>query len=97
MLFKLNFVNFLEKTKTILNLWSCRGFSLIGKITIIKSLIIPRITYKAMMFPFLLPKTFLKQINTTSTIGVILTCNAKFLVYCCKGDCNRDVKLLDFS
>ena len=47
----LNSANVIDKTKSILNLWSCRNLTLIGKITILKSLEIPKVTYKASMLP----------------------------------------------
>ena len=38
-----------------------------------------------------------QNINSRSTIEVILTSSDKVLVFCCKGNCNKDVKLLGFS
>ena len=59
----LNCANVIDKTASILNLWSCRNLSLIGKVTILKSLVIPQVTYKASMLPVIFPKNFLTKIN----------------------------------
>ena len=62
-LLELNFSSVFDKMKTILNLWASRNLSLIGRITIIKSLIVPQITYKAAMLPVMLPKNLLQKFN----------------------------------
>ena len=49
--------------KNILSLWSCRNLTLMGKITIVKSLIIPRMIYKASILPLIIPKTLITKIN----------------------------------
>ena len=60
---ELNLVPLLNKTKNILSLWSSRNLTLIGKITIVKSLIIPRMIYKASILPLIIPRTFITKIN----------------------------------
>ena len=35
----------LDSVKKLLNIWSARGLSLYGKVTIIKSLIVPKFVY----------------------------------------------------
>ena len=64
-LMDLNCANVIDKTKSILNLWSCRNLTLIGKITILKNLVIglPQVTYKASMLPVIFPKNFITKIN----------------------------------
>ena len=40
-----NFIENLDKIKKLMNIWSSRGLSLYGKVTIIKALIIPNMVY----------------------------------------------------
>ena len=42
-----NFIERLDSVKKLINIWSARGLSLYGKITVIKSLIIPKFVYIA--------------------------------------------------
>ena len=58
-----NFGSVLNKMKTLCNIWSSRGLSLLGKITIAKCLLIPQLTYKIMNIPVAIPKKFLNEIN----------------------------------
>jgi len=58
-----NFSTVISYIQTILNLWSCRGLTLLGKITILESLLIPKIIHKASYLPLHLPETFIKRIN----------------------------------
>ena len=62
-LVELNLVPLLNKMKNILSLWSSRNLTLMGKITIVKSLIIPRMIYKASILPLIIPKTLITKIN----------------------------------
>ena len=50
-LFRLNFDRYCPKLQTtgILNLWKSRGLTLLGKITILKSLIFPKLMFKLFM------------------------------------------------
>lgn len=64
-LFDLNFLQIIERTRTILNIWSSRGLSLLGRICILKSLIIPTLIYKVSVIPITLPETFLRQLKRT--------------------------------
>ena len=62
--FRLLEKNFIEKLDTIkkhINIWSSRGLSLYGKVTIIKSLIIPKFVYVASLLPN--PKEVIKKLN----------------------------------
>ena len=56
-LLELNLVPLLNKMKNILSFWSSRNLTLMGKITIVKSLIIPRMISKASILPLLIPRT----------------------------------------
>ena len=64
-LLELNLVPLLNKTKNILSLWSSRNLTLMGKITIVKSFIIPRMiyVYKASILPLIIPRAFITKIN----------------------------------
>ena len=42
---------------------SSRNLILFGKITIVKSLIIPRMIYKASILPLIIPRTLIRKIN----------------------------------
>jgi len=57
-----NFSIVISDIQTILNLWSCRGLTLLGKITIFKSLVIPKIIHKAFYLPLHFPETFIKKL-----------------------------------
>ena len=46
-----NFIENLDKIKKLMNIWSSRGLSLYGKVTIIKALIIPKIVYLFSLIP----------------------------------------------
>ena len=45
-----------------MRLWSCRGLSLFGKITFIKSFLLPKMLYIFSVLPT--PEAFIKQLNT---------------------------------
>ena len=59
--------NFCDKLKDIwtqTRLWSCRGLSFFGKITIIKSFLLPKMIYISSVLPT--PEAFIKQVNNIS-------------------------------
>ena len=56
-------VSLLNKTKNILSLWSSRNLTSMGKITIVKSLIIPQMIHKASKLPQIIPRTFTTKVN----------------------------------
>ena len=62
-LFNLNFDSSLANIQRIINMWSRRGLTLLGKVTIIKSLIIPTLLYKLSMVPALVPEQFVRKLN----------------------------------
>ena len=62
-LFEENFANVIYDMQSILNFWSARGLPLLEKITILKTLIIPKIIYKASLLPIHLPEKFVKELN----------------------------------
>ena len=49
--------------QTLLNIWASRGLTLLGKITVLKSLVIPKIVYKATYLSVTLPEIFIKELN----------------------------------
>ena len=58
-----NFLPILNEMKSILNIWTPRGLTLLGKITIIKSMVIPKLVNKTSNLPVMLPESFIKQVN----------------------------------
>ena len=61
-LFDLNFSPQLDKIKTLLNIWSRRDLTPIGKITIIKSLALSQLTFLLTVLPNP-PREFIKEVN----------------------------------
>ena len=51
----------LQKTKEIINNWNKRNLSIIGKITIVKSLLLPNITYIASVCT--IPKEYIQGLK----------------------------------
>ena len=49
------------KFSSYINIWSSRGLSIYGKVTVIKSLIIPKFVYIASLLPS--PKNIIKELN----------------------------------
>ena len=47
-LFKKNFANIIHDMDSILNLWSVRGLTLLGKITVFKTLVISKVIHEAL-------------------------------------------------
>ena len=62
-LLTLNFNKFLPKAETLLNIWSSRGLSLLGKITVIKCLLLPMVVFKILVLPVFPPKDFTKKLT----------------------------------
>ena len=60
-LFNINFDGKIENIQRIINIWSQRGLTLLGRVTIIKSLIIPTLLYKLSMVPALVPESFIRK------------------------------------
>ena len=56
-----NFIERLDSVKKLINIWSSRGLSIYGKVTIIKSLIIPKFVYISSLLP--VPKEIVKELN----------------------------------
>ena len=61
LLLEKNFIEKLDTIKKLINIWSTRGLSLYGKVTIIKSLIISKFVYVSSILPT--PKEAIKQLN----------------------------------
>ena len=60
LLYEKNFQHRLDNMKTLTNIWS-RGLSIYGKVTIIKSLLIPKLVYVSSLPPT--PLKIIKQVN----------------------------------
>ena len=58
-----NFENTLAQINTVLKMWKTRGLTLIGKVTIIKYLILPKLVYKIMAIPITISSCILKNIE----------------------------------
>ena len=61
MLHEKNFIERLDSVKKLINIWSSRGLSLYGKVTIIKSLLIPKFVYILPLLPA--PKGIVQELN----------------------------------
>ena len=46
-----NFIERLDSVKKLINIWPSRGLSIYGKVTIIKSFLIPKIVYACSVLP----------------------------------------------
>ena len=57
-----NFYDKLRRIKSQIRLWSWRGLSLFGKVTIIKSLLLPKVLYISSILPS--PLEFIKAFQT---------------------------------
>ena len=51
LLYLKNFTEKLEEIKKLINIWSSRGLSLYGKVTIIKSSLLPKVVYMSSLLP----------------------------------------------
>ena len=58
-----NFSSINDKIKTELNIRSSRGLTLLGKISVLKSLIVPKIMFKAANLSVIFPDSYFKKIN----------------------------------
>ena len=56
-----NFIERLDSVKKLINIWSSRGLSIYGKVTIIKSLIIPKFVFISWLLTVL--KEIVKELN----------------------------------
>ena len=56
-----NFIERLDSVKKLISIWSSRGLSLYGKVTIIKSLLIPKFVYILSLLP--VPKGIIQELN----------------------------------
>ena len=61
LLFQKNFSERLDKIKKLINIWSSRGLSLYGKVTIIKTLLLPKVVYISSLLPT--PEHIVKELN----------------------------------
>ena len=56
-----NFIERLDSIKKLINIWSSRGLSVYGKVTIIKSFLIPKFVYVCLLLPT--PKEIVNKLN----------------------------------
>ena len=56
-----NFIERLDSIKKLINIWSARALSIYGKVTIIKSFLIPKYIYVCSILPT--PEELLKELN----------------------------------
>ena len=56
-----NFIERLDSIKKLINIWSSRGLSIYGKVTIIKSFLIPKFVYMCLLLPT--PKEIVNKLN----------------------------------
>jgi len=56
-----NFMERLDSIKKLINIWSSRGLSIYGKVTIIKSFLIPKFVYMCSLLPT--PKEIVNKLN----------------------------------
>ena len=61
--FSENFPSITREVQTLLNIWSSRGLTLLGKIAVLESLVIPKIVYKAIYLLITSPEIFIKKLN----------------------------------
>ena len=61
LLLEKNFIERLDSIKNLTRIWSSRGLSIYGKITLIKSLLIPKFVYVSSLIPT--PQEFVSQLN----------------------------------
>ena len=61
LIYEKNFKDKVFKIKKVINIWSSRGLSLYGKVTIIKSLVLPKLILISSLLPT--PQTIIKEVN----------------------------------
>nr|BAC82626.1 pol-like protein [Ciona intestinalis] len=62
-LFTINFESIGKEIQAVTKPWLARSLSLLGRVTIIKALAIPKLLYKLSVLPVSLPKQFFKEIK----------------------------------
>ena len=62
-LYELNFIPKLHQIEQTLNCWRHRNLSLLGKVTVIKSLLLPQLLYLFSVLCINIPKIFFKKLN----------------------------------
>jgi len=62
-IFRLNFDGYCDKLASKLNLWKSKGLTVLGKIAILKTLVLPKLTCKLSLLPTDLYPPFLKSLN----------------------------------
>uniref|UniRef100_A0A8D0AP61 Reverse transcriptase domain-containing protein n=1 Tax=Sander lucioperca TaxID=283035 RepID=A0A8D0AP61_SANLU len=64
LLYKLNYLNLLEKLKSNIETWRLLPLSMIGRVNAIKMVALPRFLYLFQNLPIFLPKAFFKQLDS---------------------------------
>ena len=64
-----NFIERLDSMKKLIRIWSSRGLSIYGKVTLIKSVLIPQSVYISSLLPT--PKEFVKELIKPNTISFL--------------------------
>ena len=62
-LFEENFASTIHNLQSTLNLWLVRVLTLLGKIIVLKTLVITKLIHKALYLPILIPEKFVEQLN----------------------------------
>lgn len=63
-IYKLNYLNMLEKLKSNIETWRLLPLSMIGRVNAIKMMALPRFLYLFQSLPIFIPKTFFKLLNS---------------------------------
>ncbi len=63
-LFKLNMLPKLDKIDRLIQIWHSRNLTLIGRITVIKSLLLPQLLYLFTVLPIHIPQSFFKKVES---------------------------------
>ena len=58
-----NFSSINDKINTELNMWSSSALLLLGKLFVLRSIIVPKTTLKSAKLPMILPDSYIKNIN----------------------------------
>lgn len=65
LIYKLNFLNMLEKLKSNIGTWRLLPLSMIGRVNAIKMMALPRFLYLFQNLPIFVPKAFFKLLDST--------------------------------
>ena len=95
-LYELNFILKLTQIQQTLNCWRSRSLSLIGKVTVIKSLLLPQLLYLFSVLCISIPKSFFFKLNTIFFKFIWSGCNDRVKrAYLCNGYSNGGLRMVD--